>query len=262
MRDLGSTNGTWANGRRLAIGTRVQLRRGATIAIGEPANRWTLVDARSPIPRARELRSGRECEGTEELLHLPSDEAPLATVLDDGSGWALEQDGELHPVADGDVVQVDTERWVLELPAPIGAELVATTEADVRKGIALERARLSFRVSRDEEYVELTVADRERSTTLPARGFHYTLLTLARRRLADAASGLDPAEHGWVYADELARQLAATKPKVNLDICRARQQLADYGILGAARIIERRPTTHQLRIGPSALEERAFDEDV
>jgi predicted component of type VI protein secretion system len=52
VRDLGSTNGTYVDGRRIAVGSPVGLTAGATIAFGEPAEAWRLVDDRAPAPAA------------------------------------------------------------------------------------------------------------------------------------------------------------------------------------------------------------------
>jgi hypothetical protein len=120
----------------------------------------------------------------------------------------------------------------------------------------LVRLTLRFTVSADEEHVQVHLrqeghADR----ALPARAFHYVLLTLARARLEDAARDPPaPSEHGWRYADELARCLGMEVERMNVDIFRARKQLTDLGVANAATVVERRPTTHQLRIGTARIE--------
>ena len=85
------------------------------------------------------------------------------------------------------------------------------------------------------------------------------LLSLARSRLEDRkarpASGA-PAEssEGWVYQDELARQLAIDETHLNVAVFRCRRQLAEAGIIGAASIVERRRPTRELRLGVSRIE--------
>ncbi|MDQ3033052.1 MAG: FHA domain-containing protein [Myxococcota bacterium] len=260
LRDLGSTNGTWIDGRRVEVGARVELQRDAVLGIGDADGATlTLVDDAAPLLRAIDARSGVVREGSTELLYLPDDDDPRATIFDDGTGWIVEREGAVLAALDQQPIEVDGTTWTLELPARASDDDVDTTAAAGDGLIVLERSLLRFRVSRDEEYVELTVIASDREIALTPRAFHYLLLTLARKRAADAAAQVEPAEQGWIYADELARQLATTKPKLNLDICRARQQLAAAGIGGAARIIERRASTHQLRLGASELHLRTFD---
>ncbi|MEM1418735.1 MAG: FHA domain-containing protein, partial [Myxococcota bacterium] len=69
----------------------------------------------------------------------------------------------------------------------------------------------------------------------------------------DAANGLPLQEQGWLYADKVAEELSVSRAKLNVDIFRARKQVADLGVRGAARVIERRPQTQQLRLGVSDL---------
>jgi hypothetical protein len=116
-------------------------------------------------------------------------------------------------------------------------------------GQALEHAALSFSVSRDEEHVELQVTNAGRTHNLGAHSFHYLLLTLARRRLADAAAGLSETSCGWIYLEDLAHDPSMLPPQLNIDVFRIRKQFEAIGVADPAGIIERRPRTRQLRIG-------------
>jgi hypothetical protein len=60
---------------------------------------------------------------------------------------------------------------------------------------------------------------------------------------------LDLASQGWVYQDQLLKMLATTPTQLAVDIYRARKQFSEAGVFDAVRIIERRGTTHELRIG-------------
>jgi hypothetical protein len=108
---------------------------------------------------------------------------------------------------------------------------------------------LSFSVSRDEEYVHLAVIHRGGAIDLGARTRNYLLLTLARRRLVDAAEGLPETTCGWVYHADLEHDPSMAPPQLNIDVFRLRKQFASVGVVDAADIIERRPRTRQLRIG-------------
>lgn len=255
MRDLGSTNGTWIDGRRLDPGERVELTPGAVTTLGtDESVRFELVEHGAPVVRATELTTATIVQGALDHLQLPDPAVPVWTIFDDGSHWIAERDGLAQRVADQQVLEDAEHRWRLELPARPDGEALETTQADGLGPTPLEICSMRFDVSSDEEHVSVTLRGRGREHPLTPRAFHYTILTLARKRLEDRRAGTAAGEEGWIYADELARKLASTKPKINLDICRARQQLAAAGIVGAGRIIERRPGSQQMRIGLGDLE--------
>ena len=115
--------------------------------------------------------------------------------------------------------------------------------------IELHTASLSFSVSRDEEYVHLRVLQGRLTLDLGARAHHYMLLTLARRRLADAAEGCSDDACGWVSLEDVAHNPSMAPPRLNVHVWRLRKQLASGGVANAARIVERRGSTRQLRVG-------------
>ena len=91
-----------------------------------------------------------------------------------------------------------------------------------------------------------------KATALPPRSHHYLLLTLARALLADDAASA--AERGWVDSQALCRMLATDPRSLNVDVFRARRQLASLGVHGAAGIIARRTAAGQLRLGTDRIE--------
>jgi hypothetical protein len=185
LRDLGSRNGTYVDGQRLAAGSRCPLRAGARLGFGRPEPAWVLAD-----------------DG-------PPDDAGAA-----------------------------------EASATVGLEV----------GLELGRLTMRFEVSADEEHVALCLVQDGETTRLPARACNYVILTLARARLEDARAGRPEGEQGFRYADDLARQLGMEVERMNVDIFRARKQLQQARVQGAAGIVERRVTSHQLRIGVRRLE--------
>jgi hypothetical protein len=108
---------------------------------------------------------------------------------------------------------------------------------------------LKFEVSRDEEYVHLEATVGFRRFDLGARRHHYFLLTLARRRLADAMAGLPETTCGWIDREELRFDPSMGPSQVNLDAFRIRRQFQAMGLVDATRIVERRRVTRQIRIG-------------
>jgi hypothetical protein len=104
-------------------------------------------------------------------------------------------------------------------------------------------ALFSFQVSLNEEHAFLKITlDAWREVDLGERVHHYSLLTLARRRLDDAERGLDPSSQGWVDLLDLAKMLGLEPAHLNIQIHRARKQIA--GALPAdtrlPAIVERR----------------------
>lgn len=109
---------------------------------------------------------------------------------------------------------------------------------------------LKFSVSMNEEHTFLKVADGAQAEfDLGERAHHYCLLTLARRRLLDARAGLDTSSQGWIGIDQLCRMLGVEPAHLNIQIFRARMQLARVLKRGknTPEIIERR--RGELRFG-------------
>jgi hypothetical protein len=85
------------------------------------------------------------------------------------------------------------------------------------------------------------------------------MLELARARLADQAEGASRAEAGWRYTDDLQRAMRLEPATLNLYLFRAREQLGQAGVEGAARLFERRRLSGQLRIGVERIVVAAAD---
>jgi hypothetical protein len=256
LHDLGSRNGTFLDGRRLAAGERVVLKREALIAFGDAANAWRLVDDAPPTIIAVP-EGGEPLCGSGELLALPSEDNPEVEVYRDAAGdWVVERAGEAERIADRSVVQAGGRSFVLRVP-----ELTAATWDITSPAPHLATLTLRFSVSGDEEYIALTARGDYHEIDLGARAHHQVLLALARSRLADrkawAASGeraRPESAEGWVYQDELAQNLAMDETHLNVSVFRCRRQLAEAGIIGAANIVERRRPTREVRLGVSRIE--------
>lgn len=247
LQDLGSRNGTYVAGRRVGAGERVALAPGVTLGFGVPDG-YVFVGGGAPAPFAAPLGGGAPIEAQGGLLALPNSNAPEATVHRTAEfGWSIEQAGEVRSTFDGDVIRAAGGTWRLHLPG----ELIQTEQAS-GDGPTIATIALRFRVSRDEETVELHVLDRGEVIDLKARVHHYPLLLLARARLGDAALPSD--RQGWVEQNDLLRQLRCDGDRLYSEIFRSRRQLSQAGIADAVRLIERRPGTGLLRIGVASLE--------
>ena len=261
LRDLASRNGSWVNGRCVEAGVEVALAEGDTLGFGADTAGWTVASVSGPGPCALDLADGSVIEAPDGLLALPSLDAPEVLVSHSGSdGWLAERGAETFVVKDGREVLCAGRRFRLELPPPSEvADPMARTTDSSKGGGRFDMLALDFAVSRDEEYVELVAQLPERSVTLKPRAHSYTLLTLARLRLKDAEDdSLPESSHGWVHHDDLARMLALDPSVLNVQIFRARKQLAAAGFEDASRLVERRRGARQLRLGTGRIRVRSL----
>src|SRR5450432_1529827 len=183
-----------------------------------------------------------------ELFALPSIEDPHTTIYRGPGGlWVLEQaDESAAPLPNGQVFYTGGRAW--RFCCPNLPDATSRFEG-VAPGVVLRDLDLSFSVSLDEEFVELRIRHGLRTLDVGARAFNYLLLTLARRRRDDLEAGVPETSCGWVYQDDLSRDLAAAPTQININVFRIRKSLDCLGVTDFAAIIERRPPTRQLRIG-------------
>ena len=244
LRDLVSRNGTYVDGEKLASGGLVSLKIGMKLQFGGKNHEvWVVEDLSPPQLEARRVRDGL-VRADPLLLALPDEEDPQVVILKGSSGWVVEQGDQVKSVFDHNLIEVAGDAWQLSLPVDIGR----TVESTINQALVSEYG-LEFRVSLDEEYVEIKVQIGSDEHALRSRSHHYLLLVLARLRLEE--DQLIESERGWVYASELARLLRLERRTVNVHIHRARKEMAALGLVGL--IVERRPSTNQMRIGTGKL---------
>lgn len=255
IRDLGSRNGSFVDGQTIRPGERIRLYAGAELTFAD--ERWHLSDDTMPVATARREGDPEPQLATDDLLFLPDDSDPQVMIFADRNAgeWIAEMDDEQRAVKDQSRLTVGGESWLLGLP-PIerNSEMSSTLGMDELSLALSTLERLQFGYSRDEEHVELTIWYRHKPLRVPARSHHYMLLTLARAIDEDSQS--PRAEKGWRYVDDLCRMLNIDSAKLNTLIFRARKQFASLGVGGAARLVERRPATRQLRLGVDRVEMR------
>lgn len=251
LRDLGSRNGTFIDGIRLGEREPWALSRGTVVTFGKPEQRWMIADDDPPCAMVAPLDGGQPIVIEGDLQALPSPDDPQATIFRGGNGaWALERPDEvLTELYNGTRFVAAGRSFRFSCPAFVPR--TATSDQRVRTG----SLRFLFRVSRDEEHVELEAQDPSGAWfPLGSRLHNYVLLTLARVRKADGARGLPETACGWVYQEDLVKDLATSPSQLNVDIFRIRKQFATLGLQDSWNIVERRPRTHQLRIGTSDIE--------
>lgn len=247
VRDVGSRNGTRLNGRALEPGERARIPVDAHLLFGHEEQTWSLVEGGAPVAIARS-DDGRAVSAQGGVLCLPDADDPQVMVFEGADGqWVAEGPEGTRVVRDGSAVAAAGRGWILHLPQ--GDASTWSPSVDV---LAISTIGLRFRVSLDEEYIELYLLHAGKETQLQTRAHFELLLTLARARLEDAEH--TPAERGWRYADAIQKSLGMDNAPFNLYIFRARQQFGEAEIAGAAGIVERRAPTGQVRLGVNRIE--------
>ncbi len=243
LRDLGSRNGTTLNGVAVPAGQRRPVQAGSRLGFGGQPE-WEVLDVEPPSAGALCGDQVAVAEGA--LLGLPSLEDPVCLLqFDPGVGW-IDEGGQ--SVQDGSAVTVNGKRWLLHLP-----EVLAETR-EVRHGLWLQETTLHFRVSSDEEYVEIGVAGPGGVRWLPGRAHHYMGLTLARLRLNDLAEGASEEAAGWVHTERLQTLLRVKKNHLYVAAHRLKKDLETLGLQDSEAVVERRRTSQQLRFGTHKVE--------
>jgi hypothetical protein len=246
LQDLGSLNGTFIDGHRIAPGARALLRMGSELRFADAAELWQLADADPPCTALVDLITGERIFAIDDLVAAPLPGEPELFLSKQGNGrWIAEVADRVWEPQASEVLTVGPRQYRFEPGAPV----YATTSGRAQQLTPSELA-LQFSVSRNEEHVEVKIVHAQRHIELRPRAHSYVLLTLARLRLKDQDNqALDLASQGWVYQDRLLKMLATSPTQLAVDIYRARKQFSEAGVAEAAQIVERRATSHELRIG-------------
>jgi transcriptional regulator with XRE-family HTH domain len=244
VRDLSSRNGIFVDHMRIGSGESARLREGSIVAFGNKLEAWEVVGADQPPDIAAVNRStGELALPTGGILVLPTPAGP-ATIFLGSEGWVCQRGERVRKIVDGEEVETGGSRWVVRINAYKDA---ITT--DVNSELFIRDIEIVFRLSDDDEYVQLILKTHDRTIDCGNRAHNYLLLLLARRRLADQHTGLADSVAGWVQMDDLKE--VASHAQLNIDVFRIRKQFAAVGVEDAGLIVERRPRDNTLRIGTS-----------
>ena len=249
IHDLGSLNGTFVNGQRLAVGDRTHLPCGSTVRFGEDEQEWTMVEVTAPGPALIAVDTGERFQVQAGVIAVPDGETPALTVHQLADGSYLAEDANVAvPITTGTLLHAAGKTYRFEAGSGLAPTMVS------RLGPTPDEIALEFAVSSNEEHVDIWLLGEDTRTELRPRVHFYLLLTLARLRLNDQQAGTLPeSSHGWVDQDVLVRMLATNAQRLALDVYRARRQFSEAGIRDAALLIERRTTSKELRLGVSRL---------
>ncbi|MFK7931465.1 MAG: FHA domain-containing protein [Myxococcota bacterium] len=172
----------------------------------------------------------------------------------------------------GEVLQLDkgaeiafavpTDAWILSDDSPP----TSTDHSDLDRTQDLEpdpagepRISLQFKVSPDEEFVEVTLFIDGQGHLLEARTYHYMLLTLARAVKSDAEVGIEGAARGWLYATDLAKMLKIDERTLNVHVFRVRRQVEQAGLAKDTPFLERLGRLGQIRLAVQHLDIHVLD---
>jgi hypothetical protein len=232
------------------------------VTFGDPEERWCWVDGSAP--EACAIRSdGQVVWALDGLLLLPDELSPAVSIYASSGGWEMDIVGDVRVAEDGQELRVGEQRFQLDLPP---FDPTSTHTRTIPQAQKLNQAHIQFQVSSDEEHVSVTLEINGVVKELSSRASHYMLLVLARARLEDAGRGIAAEDAGWIYVDDLARQLGTDPDTLNVQVHRARRSVArassgsDSGALGwdCQSLIERRRS--QMRLGIASISVRLSTE--
>jgi len=246
LRDLGSTNHTFLDGKPVTPRVSIVVCAGQRLAFADGEHAYIVVSDDAPLTLAQPVEGGAAIRAENGLLVLPSSERPLLTIYRSTTGeWVMDTGRAIQPALHRALVAVDGLSYRLFLPQV----RVVTTPLASPLDRSIANLCLDFLVSREEEHTELRARLGDQVHDCGARAHNYLLLFLARRRIEDIEAAEPPAACGWVYQEEICDALRVDPERLNVDVYRVRRQLAAFNLADPAEIIQRRPRTKQLRVG-------------
>lgn len=202
-----------------------------------------IVDLKPPKSMLISEKAATDVIDINDSTLLPNEESPeLALYLcPDRQQWFSEEvhEGvEKGPFDHGDILNIGGSHWRFFLVS----EDMATTEFAVNQA-SINEAMFRFDLSQDEESTSLTLITANDELDLGERSHHYLLVHLLRHRLSQ------PDGAGWLDSQLLMKELGLEEAHINIQIFRARKQLAEAlpGTSGHSKFIERRRGA--LRVG-------------
>jgi hypothetical protein len=200
----------------LTIGAIIELCRGGLSS-------WIVENLAEPTSVLWPSDNGGSVISLSEYNVLPTKAAGELSIYATQSGqWFCEQGRQTRLLRDGDEVRMGEGSWYFRS----GTAVQETIDLLPKHGVSAANLMLHFHLSLDEEHVSLQIVGGQHVIDLGERTHHYCLLTLARRRLADARSNFDHAAQGWIELEALAKMLGVDTSHANIQIFRARKQIA------------------------------------
>jgi hypothetical protein len=226
IRDV-STNGIWINEKKINKNLPYQLCLNDKIDFAGPGRNSFVVGDLSTDCQflVSQSNSSKVIELKDQLL-LPDEQTSSHIAYYDSmlNYWFLEDlyTNDRQVLIDGGLISVFNDQWQFYCSSP--STMTKQIKSELTQNIEYA---LSFNVSLDEENTHLTLNVANKAIDLGTRSHHYLLLLLARTRIVDKQSGLEPELQGWMYREELTKALGIQMNNMNIMLHRARKQLAD-----------------------------------
>ena len=228
-----SRNGTWLNGDKLKKEHYYSLKVGDEVYFGVPNQNGFVVKDVDP-PTDFLVALDRSADSIEHIIPLksynllPNDEDPEYAIYlgYPNKYWCLEHlnQTDLHAkiLKENDLITFSGKRWQLRH----NRSLESTRELR-DEGWTLDTIELIFNLSMDEEHTSLLLQTPSGSVELDARIYHYLTLSLARYKAEAAIKNITKSEQGWIYTEQLAKDLGLSETYTNIQIHRARKHFTD-----------------------------------
>ncbi|MEY4576843.1 MAG: hypothetical protein RL701_1546 [Pseudomonadota bacterium] len=247
VRDLGSRNGTYVNGRLLQARENAAIAAGDEIAFAERDEVWAVLNAHPPTPTLISLVGAAPMvlvDGGGFFLAHADDDSSWNVFYAAGNWYLEDQLGTRRVIDNDDRVELDGHVYRVSLPA--GSAETRDAHAPPVEA-RLENAHMTIQVSTDEETAAITLDLGQRRYDFEARAHLYLLAYLARARQADA----DGTTGGWVYTEKAVRDLQLScGTQLSVHVFRCRSELGS-AIANPADVVDR-SRRGLLRIGLSA----------
>jgi hypothetical protein len=248
VRDLGSTNGTLLNGRRLAAGVDHLLAKGDVLAFGSEEHTFHLVDDSPPVPAAIPADGRPPVFGASDVLVLPDARAPeLVVHRQSAELWIVSRGAASEALVPDARVTAGGTEWRLVLPAVL-PPTVGVVQTNPGLGWTLR-----LRVDADGEHVAVEIVRPTDTVTLPSRAHQRLLVPLVRERQRAARRGIAPDDAGWVAPEDLMAHLDLVHSTFFVQLFRLRNQLSGTGAAEGVPVLERR-FTGEIRVGTERVE--------
>ncbi len=253
IHDLGSSNGTYIDQRRILPGVHEPLTLGMKLAFGDPKNQFVFADDTPPAASA--VCGDESVDAVDGLLVVPdSSAADHITIYHDedrGCWLAQSHDGHTRKIADGEVLTIGSRQWRLQLPMipehtrQLGDEPLRCRALTVRSRASADGAHVTIELVHRGRVIET-----EWRNNVRARLLHR----MVDARASDQREGhASEAQEGWLDIDEVLDAFGRNRGWLDVTICRIRQQFAALGVVDSVTAIERRRPT-QFRLGIAAVE--------
>ncbi len=233
VRDI-SKNGVWLNGQRIKPHESCVLKQQDKICLASKDDiNFIVQNVEKPrdllVPYGHQAVNNSKAKDPillNQYHFLPSETSPELIVYYDTNekNWYCETAPKysVTRIADGELVTFSDSVWQLVKVADVFQE----ETIDISDN-AENKMTFIFCLSQDEESTELRLEGETQSIDFDIRSHHYLTALLARYRSEDAAKMVDEHLQGWVSIDKLTNDMRFTESHINIQIHRARKQLAD-----------------------------------